>query len=190
MKKFLSLVTLFSACFYAEAGIYKWVDENGEVIYSDKPRVENMKEHTPPSIQITPAIKPVAQPEIAEEAPVAVTNYTAFSITSPANDETIRNNAGNFTVTLKLAPPLSSKDGHYINLQIDGKTRVSRTSKLAIDLNFIDRGTHIISAEIRDPQGKLLKSSNSVSIHLHRQSQLQKNPNKPPAQAPATTPRQ
>jgi hypothetical protein len=180
MKEFFPLLLLITASFSVHAGIYKWVDENGEVIYSDKPRTENMKEHTPPALQITPAIKPKPKTEETVEAPVAVTSYTKFDITSPVNDETIRDAAGSFGVKLALEPALDVTAGHYINLQIDGKTRVSKTTKQDINLKFIDRGSHSISAEIRDVTGKLLKASNSVTIHLHRTSTLQKAPNKAP----------
>ena len=186
MNKFTSLLLLISVNFAAQAGIYKWVDENGEVIYSDKPRVENMKEHTPPELQITPAIKPKPEPEQPEEKPAEITKYTVFNITSPANDETIRNNAGNFIVLLKLEPGLNVKEGHYINLQIDGKTRVAKTSKLNIELKYIDRGSHNITAEIRSADGKLLKTSNSVTIHLHRHSSQHKKPNAPPIPSPTS----
>ncbi|MDH5484764.1 MAG: DUF4124 domain-containing protein [Gammaproteobacteria bacterium] len=180
MKRILPLLLLITVSFAAHAGIYKWVDENGEVIYSDKPRTDNMKEHVPPALQVTPAIKPKPKAEKPLEEQPAVTAYTDFTITSPANDETIRNTAGNFSVKLALKPALDTKAGHYINLQIDGKTRVAKTSKLAINLKFIDRGSHAISAEIRSAKGKLLKTSNSVTIHMHRTSALHKAPNKAP----------
>ena len=48
----------------AVGGVYKWVDENGEVHYSDKP-VENAKQMRVPGAASKPAPRPEAEAEQA-----------------------------------------------------------------------------------------------------------------------------
>jgi hypothetical protein len=185
MRTLIFIASLIIA-FTSQAALYKWVDENGEVIYSDQPPTKDAKELVPPPIMSTPAVKytPKQKPEEKTEEEVATT-YTEFKITSPAQDETIRDNAGNISLTLSIAPALNTKQGHSISVLVDGKAKLSNSKNLSHTLTYIDRGTHTLKAEIKDAKGSVIKSSNSVTIHLHRVSALHK---KPQQTAPFNTP--
>ena len=176
MKTIIS-VFIGLLAFTANAALYKWVDENGEVVYSDKPPQKGAEELKPPPLMTTPAVKYKAQPkEEAKKSKEDIINYTSFSITSPTENETIRDNSGNISVSLTIDPPLASDKGHYINILVDGKPKISKSTSLTHTLTYIDRGTHTLSAEIRGASGNMYKSSNSVTIHLHRFSKLHKKP--------------
>ena len=176
--RLLLTIFIFLAGINAQAALYKYTNEKGEVIYSDKPPYEGAEELNPPKLQITPAIKikpgPIEKPKEKEQE--KVTKYTAFQITSPKNGETLQNNAGNVNIALAIKPGLNTIAGDYINILMDGSAITKKSTNLSTTFNHIDRGTHSIQAELRDQSGKLIMFSNIVIIHVHRFSILHKKP--------------
>lgn len=175
---FLGLLVL---SFSVQAEMYKWVDENGEVVYSDEPPHEGAKPLDPPKITTTPAIKytppkPKAEKNPEETEKKTQTRYERFEITSPPHDQPLRNNPGNVTISFALEPGLDTANGHYINLKVDGKARDDKLQSMSVTIPHMDRGTHQLQAEIRNAEGKVIKTSNSVTFHLLRHSRLFNKP--------------
>jgi len=170
-----------------QAALYKSTNENGDTVYSDVPPYAGAKEMRPPLLQTSPAVKykPKAKPKAEPMAEDKTTKYLTFAISQPLGDETIRNNMGNISVMLKLIPELDTKEGHYINIYLDGKPVKKRSQSINMTLNNIDRGSHSVNAEIRDKQGKVVKTSPSIRFHLHRFSKLHKKPTPTPPPAPS-----
>jgi len=178
--RYLIFILLRLFLFSAEAELYKWVDKNGETIYSDEPPHDNAQPLVPPALTTTPAIKykPKAKAETQETKPEEqqATLYTEFKITSPGHNEAIRANAGNITVKLAITPKLDVKAGHTISILVNSQTRIEGNTGLSVGLKNIDRGTHSIQAIIKNKQKKIIKSSNSITIHLQRFSKLHNKP--------------
>lgn len=172
MKKLL-ILALLALPLMAHAALYKWVDDNGEVVYSDTPPPKKAEEIRPPSLNVTPAVKYKAKeaPAAEEDTPAAV-SYTELKVVSPAMEETIRNNNGTLTVTVSLTPKLSTEHGHTIAYLVDGKVKVKNSTSLSKTLTFIERGTHTISAKVKDVNGKTVIASDNVTIHMFRGSKL------------------
>ena len=175
MQFFLTLL-IFLTTISAQAALYKYTDENGEVVYSEEPPYAGAKEFIPPQLQITPAIKikPKAKPKLDESVEDESTKYTSFQITSPKNGATFQNNAGNIGIALGINPELDVKAGHYINIFLDDVAIIKNSTNLSAALKHINRGTHNIKAELRDKSGKLILFSNNVIIYVHRHSKLHK----------------
>ena len=169
----------------ASAQLYKSVDEQGNIVYSDTP--------TPGAEQLTPpplsTVKPRPVPDPASESDVKLgdanpeemakepeqkppTKYTKFSIVQPNNDDTIWDNTGAVPVALMLEPPLDTENGHSIWVYVDGKAVVRKSQSLVQPLTNIDRGSHKIRAEVRDEKRKTLKRTKNVTVHLKRASSI------------------
>jgi len=173
MKSFLSkfillLPLIFSTSVYSE--MYKWVDEEGNTNYSDKQPFKNASKHIAPDINTTPAIKAPKPQAIEENTKEAV--YQFFKITSPEHKATIRDNQGNFSISLAIQPPLNTAQGHYISVLLDNKLAQDKLTGLSAQLSNIDRGTHQITASIKNKQGKTLLSTKNITIYMHRRSVL------------------
>ncbi|MDH5735184.1 MAG: DUF4124 domain-containing protein [Gammaproteobacteria bacterium] len=169
MKLLLCLVlSLFMFSTHAE--LYKWVDKNGETFYSDEPPHENAEQLIPPPLTTTPAIKYKPKEKAKPKEEHAETIYKLFKINSPAQDETIRDNTGNINITLLLEPELDIKNGHTISILVDSQKKIEGSTGLTAGLKNIDRGTHSIQAVIKNKKKKIIKSSNSVTVHVFRQS--------------------
>ena len=166
MRIFLHILLLLLVSFSLQAELYKGIDEHGNVYFTDKeiPDSEKIPMHMPTVIQMP-------KPEDVKQTTEKVskdTSYTSFKILHPANDDTIRNNNGNITVSLALTPELNTASGHKISVSVDGKVVIQSTALLTVQLTNIDRGSHTIQATVINKKGKTIKSSNSITVHLKR----------------------
>jgi len=167
MKKIILkglLLTTLTVVFSASAALYKGLDSEGNVIYSDKP-FNNSEQFNPPEITVmdAPKIQPKKEGVIEEET--AETKYTRLSITAPKNNEIIWNNP-QLMVALKVTPALNIAEGHSTWLLMDGKPLVKKSQSLLLPIGKADRGEHKIQAQIRNRKGKIIKRSKSVTIHI------------------------
>ena len=103
----------------------------------------------------------------------------------------MRANDGNVTLTVTIDPPL--RQGSLLRAQVDGNLNEqaipgSGQPQATLTLPNLDRGTHEVSAVIMDTKGKVLLSSEPVTLHVQRTSLNQPgrvgNPNQAPT-APA-----
>lgn len=155
----------------AQAEVYKSINERGEVVYSDtqtpgseRVRLAPLPTYKPPPI---PASKPAGK-----AAPVS-SIYEAFTFLNPKNESTVRNNLGIVQVQLTLSPSLDYKSDHRIQYYLDGKRHGPLVDKTAITMSNIDRGSHTLSASVFDGEGQELTSTETITIHVKRQSSLQ-----------------
>lgn len=160
---------LISTTFSVEslhAEIYVWTDENGNKVYGDEPK---KSDHAKP-VELEPLTIlqfPKAKDEVLGDAPQTTNNpYTAFTITSPVADETIRDNSGSVSLSLSIEPSLVAD--HKIQIYLDGSPYQSPQSNLSFTLSDVARGTHTVSASVLDESGKSLMQAQGVSFHLHR----------------------
>ena len=167
----LAFFFLYSSTIYAD--LYKGVDDDGNVIYSDKP-INNSKKFTPPSLTIVDAPKVSPKKETASKASEKENNddekvaehiYKTFKIAAPANDETIWNQP-QLMVELTLKPALNVADGHNIWLLMNGQPLVKNSKKSSLPVGRADRGTHTLQALIKDKTGKILKRTKTITIYI------------------------
>ena len=156
--------------------IYKTVDENGNPVYSDV-APENAQPVDVDKTQTYPA-KSYAEdyskftPAKEDTGDAPTVPYNTIKITSPAADESIRNNAGNVQITFQLSP--GPKPGHKLELLMDGKVISEINSPAPILLKNVDRGTHQVKLEaVEISTGQVVQSSDAVMFTLHRYSILQ-----------------
>lgn len=167
MKNIISKSLLIPALmfsFTADAGLYKGLDEEGNVTYSDKPSA-NAEIIIPPPLTIVDAPKIKPKEEAVEEEAAAEYKYTSFSISSPKDQQTIWNEP-DLAVSLQLKPALNAADGHNIWLLMDGKPLIKNSQSLLLQIGRSDRGEHQLQAQIRNKQGKIIKRSQTITVHI------------------------
>lgn len=148
--------------------IYTWIDSRGNRIYSDVPRKGAKEMQIEKGTDFDGSAIKVKKPNaIIKSLENNKKSYQQFSIVSPPQDATIRNNQGSFQVALSMNPALFP--GDRTTLTIDGKPVPGNGSSL-YQLNNVDRGTHTLVASIISKTGKKLLSSQPVTIHMHRGS--------------------
>ena len=205
MNRLLILLAVLVVAPLAQAEMYRWVDEEGNVQFSDTPPpqgtpAERMEVPEPSSVVETykPPKAPTEAEGSAQQDGEQATRYR-LAITSPANDEAVRQNAGNVTVTVDLKPAL--QPGHRLRLYLDGNLLDNGGTRTTVNLTNVPRGTHTLRAEVVDGNGKVLRRATST-FHLLRAAVGQAPPyggsppgtppsaNYPPAAPPSTYPPQ
>jgi hypothetical protein len=166
----LAALWLLSASASA-ATIYKWVDENGVVHYSDQPNpgakpveVEGAQSYggnsQPAPVTSTRSATPGAEPPA----------YSECVLYQPENDETFPNTSV-VSGSIRMTPPLQV--GHRITIMMDGRRQTNAAvTPTGFTLTEVERGTHTLSFAIDDGAGKTLCQSGSVTIHVRQPSLL------------------
>jgi Domain of unknown function (DUF4124) len=184
IKLTLVLVALIATPAWATT-VWKWVDKNGSVHYSDQP--------APGAV----AVDLSAQTYSAEEANVPYTPrpskaavnaaYQDIQIVQPANGETLSGTGGEVSVTVQIQPALQGGDS--VRLELDGNT-VSEPDSPATTFQLFDvsRGAHTLVAQVVSPQGTTLLQSPSVTFYVQQTSLLQPNRQKPVPPPPKKKP--
>jgi hypothetical protein len=144
--------------------IYKWTDPNGSVHFSDKPH-DGAEQIKLPKVQSYSA--PKVEP--SEKSSDAVTDietrqYEKINIAQPEDQVTIRNTEGFISVILELKPKLM--DGDKVQIMLDGDPIGDPEASSAFTLRDIKRGSHTLVAKVVDIKGKLIASSDLVTIYM------------------------
>ncbi|MTI62601.1 MAG: DUF4124 domain-containing protein [Methylophaga sp.] len=182
IMKFTALsLLLFLLPVHAE--IYRWVDESGNVVFSDEPQPGAETVDLPPATTYTPAEDEAVTDDILKLSPdddEQATQETQapdyqIRIVAPGNDESIWVNNGDVTVSMIVEPALDTERGDKVLLHLDGEPVAEPRASTTFQLNNLSRGTHNLNAMVVDSNGMTLTSTGSVTFHLHRAS-IQNNP--------------
>lgn len=178
MRVFILLVVLLAGV-GASAEVYRWVDEDGLIHFSDRPH-EGAETVVLPQAQSfsAPAVsrrQQIAEAE-AETDPSEFDGYKSLRIIRPGQDEVLWNTGGLVDVQVDPEPQLQS--GHNIQLFLDGQ-RVSGLAggQRTFQLSEVYRGAHSLRAEIHDADGNGLFQSVAITFTV-QQTSVQ-NPNNP-----------
>ena len=173
-KRSLALLSLLCCAPWVGAvEVYRHQSGDGRAVeFSDKPRVGAEKlDIRLPSRQVQP---PSASPATGAETAAAPATgdqplpYQTLEISTPRNDDTLRDNNGNVTVALQLEPPLQPQFGHSLVLLMDGRPVEAPGLKTNFELSNVDRGSHTLQAFVLDAIGKTLFASAKSTFHLQR----------------------
>lgn len=164
-KQGLVFCTLLLLINPLQAEIYKWIDQNGSVHFSDKPRPGAETVTLPPTQTYSPpkTTAPLPpEPEIPRQTRAA---YTKIMIVQPQNQETIRSNQGLLSVITRVEPELN--EGDKLQLIYDGSPVGEPQTEPAFTLKQIYRGSHTLQLQILNETGKVVGSSDTITIFMH-----------------------
>jgi Domain of unknown function (DUF4124) len=175
-----TLISLASSLVLA-ATVYKWVDENGTVHYSDQPHPNAQKVQVE-AAQTYPAKASAATVAAAATAAGGQSGndasddaYRGCAIISPQDGATF-SNIDDLGVSVRTDPGL--RRGHQIFILMDG-TAVNGGNPTGSQFSIspVDRGTHTLQAVVRDGSGNLMCQTPGVTVDVHQNSILnQANP--------------
>lgn len=165
------------------AEIYRTVDEQGNVVFTDTPAVNSKPvELGPASTYSPPPQISTTQTRTPDTEESETTFYSALRIVRPAEEETIRDNTGNVSVSLEIEPALLVQAGHRVQFFLDGEAIGAPSSVLKTSFANVDRGEHQVEAAVIDVSGEPILRTSSVRFFLHRYSIINA-PNRPAASA-------
>jgi hypothetical protein len=155
--------------------VYKWVDDNGVIHYSDQPHenAEKVQLKAPQTYSSpkTPSPGPSQPYRSSSSSPQKPTSvYQSCSISEPTADQVFMNTS-TVTAGVTVTPPVRQGDTAIVTL--DGQ-RVPGVPANGgqFTISPIDRGTHSIQISVQDSSGTTLCTSSSVTFHVHQPSLL------------------
>ena len=167
----------------AGAEIYKSVDKDGNVIYSDEPPTADAKPLNLKQLSVVSTRKPAVAPPVSAVGPdsdaeqdVALTeeeardiraHFTGFALTRPMPEETFWGTDNAVVASVELPNPLLP--GYQIEFSVNGNALppdVATTTRIS----GFDRGVHSISARVVDRRGGTVVSTPSVTFYVKQHS--------------------
>lgn len=161
--------------------IYRWVDQNGVIHYSDQPHDGAEKVTIRPAQSYESTLK--ATPEGFDPAAVGTSeeslSYTMIRIVSPPEGEAIWATGGVFTVEVETVPAL--QPGHGITLTLNGNEMPGMpVATTRIGVTGLIRGEHTLQAAVVDASGQMQIFSPEIKFNV-----LQASVNQPQRQRSA-----
>ena len=158
--------------------IYRWVDAEGVVHYSDQPRengqaqsAETVDIAVPPGISNPTRIISIGgDPNQAEESEqeAALDAYRNVAIAEPDEQQVVWNIATRLPVRVTVDPPLAGS--HRIQFLLDDQPIGEPTSETATTISPVYRGEHRLTPVIIDADGNTVFTGNPTTFYVQQAS--------------------
>lgn len=169
MNKWLIAVWLLGSAAQA-VPVYRWVDENGQVNYSDRPGAGAVLIDVPtnaPSPNAGPAAPPLP-PQAVVPQPAAAAGYATLEVLEPAPRDTLWGTGGKVGIAIGISPDL--QPGHRVELYLDGE-RVGLAGRATrFEIEAVPRGEHTVRAVVLDAADRELLRSAPVTFFVQQTS--------------------
>ncbi|MCF2948667.1 DUF4124 domain-containing protein [Paraglaciecola aquimarina] len=171
MKSLYALALLLLCVGASAKVVYKTIQADGSVIYSDTPTTSStpvnlsaMNNVVMPALNNAASKKPNSRQVSKKQNPQV---QYQVSIVSPMHEESIRDNSGNVSIRASVSPNGASKYQLIMDNQV-----VKTQSNSLFELEGVNRGAHLIQIHFIDNSGKILASSQQQTFYLHKASAL------------------
>ena len=173
------LIFLLVTSSQAHAEVYKTVDKDGNVIYTDQaPDVDSQPLELRGLSVISPqkpsSVSKASSQPLATEAVVGgeeeVTSiwelrrgYREFAIVSPAQDQNFWDTGNEATIAWGTRNRL--QEGMTVTIFVDGK-QLEPTTNSSIIVGDMWRGAHEVYAELKDASNRQIARTSTVTFHI------------------------
>ncbi|WP_158525377.1 DUF4124 domain-containing protein [Glaciecola sp. KUL10] len=167
LKNLVILVALASTNIVQAQEIYKKINADGSVTFSDKPfdGAQQVDLSNGASTIIPAQASPINTPK---HAPTVTQKIPVLTIESPKHQATIRSNTGKVHIVANMEPKIS---GRFL-LRLRDRTLESTSGTFSLD--GLDRGTYPYQINFVDNKGKVIASSPTQRFYLHKNSIIKK----------------
>jgi len=186
LLRVLMTFLVLAAAGLVNAQVYKSVDENGTVVYSDEPPVKGAQPIELPPISVIEAPEYKKGPAESDRQPDNSSapslrelrhDYKDFAIVAPKQDESIWHPTGPVTAAWSTPKPL--QPGMQVSLMLDGQKQAPTTAQI-IPLGNLDRGEHTLQAVLVDARKRNIATTVMITFYI-RQPNIFSRPQAPPA---------
>lgn len=175
MAKHFSLILMVSTIAIAasavSADVYKVVDENGNVTYTDRqpPDGSGPVKLAPISVIETPVYEKPAKAETEEGSEISLRdlrrNYADFAIVAPRQEESVWHPQEAMTIAWNTRYQL--QDGMQVTIYVDGRQQ-SKTTNQSIEVEQLERGEHKVEAQLTDAKNRRIATAEPVIFFVRR----------------------
>jgi len=168
--------------------VYKTVDEDGNVTYTDQAPKDGSKpiKLRPISVIEAPTyqVKPKATEESAEgeegkemSLKYLRKNYKDFAIVAPQADESVWHPESFITVAWNVGYKL--QPGMQATIYVDGKQQATTTEQI-ISVTGLERGEHTVTAVLKDAKNRSIATAEPVTFFIRRPGVYNRRPGPTP----------
>jgi hypothetical protein len=146
--------------------VYKWVDAQGVVHYSDQPHPHAQKLEISGAQTFSAPPVPASSytPSPEEQTQPAGPAYQSCAITQPTDQQMLMN-VYKATAVVQTSPPL--RPGDEVRLFVDGK----QITGAGMSFTFpVFRGQHSVEAVIQDGTGQIVCETSTITFYVHQPS--------------------
>ncbi|MDI9246683.1 DUF4124 domain-containing protein [Marinobacter sp. CHS3-4] len=163
------MVLILSSTAHAE--IYRQVDAQGNVTYTDEPNDQAPAETVkikPVTTVTLPKPEAVREPEqLREKVQQEGAIYSSVSFMAPEDQQAFHSGSGDVSFRVTSSPGL--RNGHKYEVTLDGQP-VGQTTSDTVTVRNVFRGTHQARVNIIDASGVTVKTGEAISFTVHRPS--------------------
>ena len=181
--RFITVLAALSLALTASpllAQVYKVVDKDGNVTYTDQPPGDGSKpvELAPISVIEAPTYEKAPKVTAEDEAEKKMSlsylrrNYKDFAIISPQQEESVWKPDGPISIAWNTRYAI--QEGMQVTVYLDGKVHTT-TSEQVVAVAGLERGEHSIKAELRDAKNRTIATTEQV-VFFVRQPGLYNRP--------------
>lgn len=163
---FLLLLAFLAATAVLGDALYKWVDEKGNVHYSDTPHPGAVKVQTPHAQTYASPPTAGSPPVVNDQNTPAAPVYSKLQITQPSDQQTFWN-VDSVTVSVDLQPGLQDRD--TLTVSVDGQSKSG--SSLSQSFDGLTRGEHSATASVINGAGVTVIVASPVIFYIQRGTQ-------------------
>lgn len=152
-----------------QAEVYRQVDKDGNVTFTDDPQGQAERVDVKPVTTITmPKPETVEQQLEEEDGEIGDQDaYDSVSFQAPEDEEAFHSGSGNVEFQVTSEPAL--REGHRFEITLDGQP-VGQTRSGSVSVSNVFRGTHKAGVNVINAEGERVFTGDSISFTIHRPS--------------------
>jgi Domain of unknown function (DUF4124) len=169
--------------------VYKWVDENGVVHYSDQPHPNAQKLQIEGVQTYSSKGANVPSPSASESDTRADSGrpYQGCAVAQPLDQQNLPNAQ---SVFIRVATDPTPRAGDHIYITLDGQgLNGGQPTGMSFNVTPIDRGAHTVQAQVRDNSGQVLCQTPSITFYVQQPNLFSPGAAGGASTAPAPRPR-
>lgn len=176
-KTFLLVCVVFSLLMAANtlfAQVYKTTDANGNVSYTDRPPQDGAEPIKLAPISVIEAPAYATKPKAGEEEAEAANelslrdmrrNYKDFAIVAPQPEQSLWQPEQAIVVAWSVRYEL--QPGMTVTVTVNGRAFTTTTERM-VPIGELDRGEHVVSAELKDVKNRKIATAKPVTFFIQR----------------------
>ncbi len=166
----LFTLSLVVTAFDLAAQVYKVIDKDGNVTFTDRPPADGATPMDLPPISVIEAPTFKAAPAAAaaeEEVPLRTLrkNYQGFSIVSPLQEDSLWGPDGPISVAWNS--PSTLLEGMQVTIYLNGQKQTTTTQQMVM-VPGLPRGEYIATAELRDSRNRIVATAAPVTFFVRQ----------------------
>ena len=172
--RFITILVVLSLALIASplmAQVYKTVDKDGNVTFTDQPPGDGSKpvELAPISVIEAPTYEKAPPADVGAEKEMSLADvrrsFRDFAIVSPQSEESVWKPDGPISIAWSAGSAL--QEGMQVEIYLDGKMHTATTQQM-VPVVGMDRGEHSVYAILKDSRRRVIATSEAVVFFVRQ----------------------